>query len=93
MYLNHYYHLYLLKIGIIMARDHTESIEKKYAKEALDRKAKPRIPFCYKCSIRWAKLWIKKEPLIKQVTCENCGRTYKTNLNKIEQIKNSQFYN
>ncbi len=62
-----------------MARDYTESIEKKYAKEALNRKAKPWLPFCYKCSIRFEKNWIKKKPLIKKVTCEKCGKIFKTN--------------
>jgi hypothetical protein len=42
---------------------------KKYAEEALERKSKPRIPWNYNCSVKIMKFQVKKEPLIKQVTC------------------------
>jgi hypothetical protein len=52
---------------------------KKYAEEALERKSKPRIPWNYNCSVKIMKFQVKKEPLTKQVTCQKCGKTYKTN--------------
>ena len=52
---------------------------KKHAEEAFDRKSKPRIPWNYNCSVKIMKFQVKKEPLIKQVTCQKCGKTYKTN--------------
>jgi hypothetical protein len=54
---------------------------KKYAEEALERKIKSRNPWNYNCSVKIVKFQIKKEPLIKQVTCPKCGKTYKTNRN------------
>lgn len=63
-----------------MARDYGEAIEKKYADEALNRKAKAGIQANnYNCSVKMAKFHIKKESLMKKVTCKNCGKTYKTN--------------
>jgi hypothetical protein len=55
------------------------NLMKKYAEESLERKSKPRIPWNYNCSVKIMKFQVKKEPLIKQVTCQKCGKTYKTN--------------
>ena len=52
---------------------------RKHEEEVLDRKSKPRIPWNYNCSVKIMKFQVKKEPLIKQVTCQKCGKTYKTN--------------
>jgi hypothetical protein len=66
-----------------MDKDDQEALErklmKKYAEEALERKSKSRIPPNYNCSVKIMKFQVKKEPLIKQVTCQKCGKTYKTN--------------
>lgn len=63
-----------------MAIDHSEDIEKKHAEEALNRKAKAGIQSnIYNCSVKMAKFHIKKEPTIKQVTCQKCGKIFKTN--------------
>jgi hypothetical protein len=59
--------------------DEEEALRKKYAEEALDRKAKATVKWNYNCSIKMAKFRIKKEPLIKPVTCKNCGKVFKTN--------------
>jgi phage baseplate assembly protein W len=69
------------RIGeVVMARDYGEQIEKKYAEEALDRNAKATIQSnVYNCSVRWAKLFRIRKPLIKEVTCEKCGKVFKTN--------------
>jgi hypothetical protein len=55
---------------------------KKHDEEVLDRKIKSRIPWNYNCSVKIMKFQVKKEPLIKQVTCQKCGKTYKTNRNR-----------
>jgi len=65
-----------------MARDYGETLEKKHAEEVLDRKAKDTVQWNYNCSIRFFKKMVKKESLIKQVTCEKCGKTFKTNKDK-----------
>jgi protein-arginine kinase activator protein McsA len=65
-----------------MSRDYGDDLEKKYAEEALDRKAKATVQWNYNCSIKAAKFQIKKEPLIKEVTCEKCGKTFKSNRDK-----------
>ncbi len=62
-----------------MARDYGEDLEKKYAEESLDRKAKATVKWNYNCSIKAAKFKIKKDPLIQQITCEKCGMILKTN--------------
>jgi Zn finger protein HypA/HybF involved in hydrogenase expression len=63
-----------------MAKDDDEEVLKKvYAEEALDRKAKATVQWNYNCSIKAAKFKIKKEPLIKQINCEKCGKIFKTN--------------
>jgi hypothetical protein len=63
-----------------MARDYGDPIEKKYAEEALDRKARATVQSNnYNCSIKAAKFHLKKEPLIKEISCEKCGKVFKTN--------------
>lgn len=65
-----------------MARDYTETIEKKYAEEAMERKAKAGIQANnYNCSVKAAKFLINKKPLIKEVTCQRCGKVFRTNRN------------
>jgi hypothetical protein len=62
--------------------DEEEALKKKHSEEALDRNAKATIQsHDYTCSVRWAKLFIKKEPLVKQIMCEKCGKVFKTNRN------------
>jgi Zn finger protein HypA/HybF involved in hydrogenase expression len=63
-----------------MAKDHTEALEKTYAEEALDRKARATVQANnYNCSVKAAKFHLKKKPLIKKITCKNCGKVFKTN--------------
>ncbi len=62
-------------------KDDEEALKKKYAEETLDRNAKATVQWNYNCSIKAAKFQIKKESLIKQITCENCGMIFKTNRN------------
>ena len=50
-----------------------------YAEEDLERKIKPRIPPNYNCSVKIMKFQVRKEPLIKHVICQKCGKTFKTN--------------
>ena len=61
-------------------KNEEEALKKKYAEEALDRKAKATIQANnYNCSVKMAKFQIKKESLIKEVTCKSCGKIFKTN--------------
>lgn len=63
-----------------MARDYGEDLEKKYAEEALDRKAKAGIHAdACTTSIKLFKHYGGKKPLVKQVMCEKCGIVFKTN--------------
>jgi hypothetical protein len=63
--------------------DEKEALNRKYAEEALNRNAKSTIQSNnYNCSVKMAKFQIKKESLIKQVICENCGKNFKTNSDK-----------
>ncbi len=62
-----------------MSRDYGKALEKKYAKEALDRKAKATVKWNYNCSIKAAKFKLKKKPLLKPITCKKCGKIFKTN--------------
>jgi hypothetical protein len=50
-------------------------------KKFLTENAKATVQWNYNCSVKVAKFQIKKESLIKRVTCEKCGKTYKTNRN------------
>ncbi len=59
-----------------------EALRRKYPEEILDRNAKATVQWNYNCSVKVAKFQIKKEPLIKPVTCEKCGKSFKTNSNK-----------
>lgn len=63
-----------------MARDYGKDIEKKYAEQSLNRKAKAGI-HADVCTtpLKMAKGYIIKKPLIKQIICEKCGKTFKTN--------------
>jgi len=56
-----------------MARDYDgEDLEKKYAEEALDRKAKAGIHAdACTTSIKLFKHYGRKKPLVKQVICKN----------------------
>lgn len=68
-----------------MASDAEEALERKIkedAEKALDRKAKATVQWNYNCSVRMIKKWIKKESTLKHVTCEKCGKIYKTNRDK-----------
>jgi len=64
-----------------MARDYDgEDLEKKYAEEALDRKAKAGIHAdACTTSIKLFKHYGRKKPLVKQVICKKCGKIFKTN--------------
>jgi hypothetical protein len=65
---------------LYMAKDNEEeALKRKYAEEALDRKAKATVKWNYNCSIKAAKFHLKKEPLIKKINCKKCGKTFKTN--------------
>ena len=59
-----------------------EALRRKYAEEILDRNAKATVQWNYNCSVKVAKFQIIKEPLIKPVTCEKCGKSFKTNSKK-----------
>lgn len=60
-----------------------EKEKRKHAEEALNRKAKAGIQANnYNCSVKMAKFQIRKESTIKQVTCVNCGKNFKTNSEK-----------
>jgi len=69
-----------------MAKSNAEkALERKIkedAEKALERKIKATVQWNYSCSIRMAKKFIKKESKLKQVTCEKCGKIYKTNRDK-----------
>jgi len=60
-----------------------EALEKIYAEEALDRKAKAGIQ-ADDCTtpLKLFNHYGRKKPLIKQVICKKCGKTFKTNRNK-----------
>lgn len=64
----------------MMARDFGERLEKKYAEEALERKAKAGI-HADACTtpLKLFKHYGGKKPLIKQVICKKCGKIFKTN--------------
>lgn len=63
-----------------MARDYREDLEKRYAEEALDRKAKATIQANnYNCSVKAAKFKLKQETTMKEVKCDKCGKVFKTN--------------
>jgi len=63
-----------------MGRDYGEEMERKYAEEALDRKARATIQSNnYNCSGKAAKFHLNKKPLIKEVSCQKCGKVFKTN--------------
>jgi len=66
--------------GFIVARDDEEALEKKYAEEALERKAKAGI-HADVCTtpLKMAKGHMRKKSLIKQVRCEKCGKIFKAN--------------
>ncbi len=67
---------------IFMARDYGEDTEKKFAEEALNRKARATIQANnYNCSVKMAKFQMKKTSLIKEVTCKKCKKVFKTNSN------------
>ncbi len=60
--------------------DQKKALRRKYEEEALDRKAKAGIQANnYNCSVRMFKNFIKKESSIQQVTCQKCGKVFKTN--------------
>jgi len=63
-----------------MARNEEETLKKKHAEEALNRKAKAKI-HADVCTtpLKMAKGHIIKKPLVKRIICEKCGKTFKTN--------------
>lgn len=63
-----------------MVKDDEEALEKKYAEEALNRKAKAGI-HADACTtpLKLFKNYVRKKPLVKQVTCKICGKIFKTN--------------
>lgn len=65
-----------------MARDYTKEIEKRYAEEAMERKAKAGIQAdASTTALKLFKHYVKRKPLVKQVTCKKCGKVFKTNRN------------
>jgi len=69
----------------IMAKDDEELLERKireWEEEALERKIKASVQWNYNCSIKMFKNYVKRESTIKNVTCEKCGKTYRTNSDK-----------
>ncbi len=67
-------------VVLIMVKDDEEALEKKYAEEALNRKAKAGI-HADACTtpLKLFKNYVRKKPLVKQVTCKKCGKIFKTN--------------
>lgn len=60
--------------------DEEQALKKRLTEEALDRNAKATIQANnYNCSVKMAKFQIKKESLIRRVTCKRCGKVFKTN--------------
>jgi len=59
-----------------------EALRRKYEEETLDRNVKAGI-HADACTtpLKMAKGHMKKKPLIKQVTCQKCGKVFKTNKN------------
>ena len=53
--------------------------KKKHAEEALDRKAKANLQWCYTCTVKMFNNFVKRESTIKKVTCKECGKTFRTN--------------
>lgn len=64
-----------------MVRDSKEhALVKRLEEEALDRKAKATVQSNnYNCSVRMFKNLVKRESTIRQVTCQKCGKIFKTN--------------
>ncbi|MGZ7109652.1 MAG: hypothetical protein ACXVHW_11825 [Methanobacterium sp.] len=59
-----------------------EALQRKHEEEALDRKARADIQSnIYNCSVRMFKNFCKKKSTIKQITCQKCGKVFKTNRN------------
>ena len=64
------------------AKNRVEIIARKHEEEALDRKAQADVQANnYNCSVRMFKNFCKKDSTIKQVTCQKCGKIFKTNRN------------
>ena len=66
-----------------MANNKEEALRRKHEEEALNRKAKAGI-HADACTTP-LKLFMHyggKKPLVKQVICKKCGKTFKTNRNK-----------
>jgi len=57
-----------------------EALARKHEEEALERKAKAGI-HADVCTtpLKMARGHMRKKPLIKQVTCQKCGKIFKTN--------------
>jgi|GEM_PF-420891 len=67
-----------------MARDYTKEIEKRYAEEVRERKAKAGIQAdASTTALKLFKHYVKRKPLVKEVTCKKCGKVFKTNRNTI----------
>ncbi len=84
----------------IMAKNNAEKVQeaeealaRKYEEEVLNRKAKAGL-HADACTtpLKMAKGHMRRKPLIKQVTCQKCGKIFKTNRNtkfcfKCEKMK------
>jgi len=64
------------------AEKRKEALARKYEEEVLDRKAKAGI-HADACTtpLKMARGHMRKKPLVKQVTCQGCGKIFKTNRN------------
>ena len=63
-------------------KDEIEALKRKYEEETLDRKAKAGIQADISTApLKMLKFHVKMKPLIHQVTCKKCGKTFKTNSN------------
>jgi RecJ-like exonuclease len=58
-----------------------EALSRKHEEEALNRKAKAGLQWCYTCTVKLYNNFVKRESTIKQVTCQKCGKVFKTNRN------------
>jgi pyrimidine deaminase RibD-like protein len=66
-----------------MVLEEEEALKRKHAEEALNRKAKATV-HADVCTtpLKLFKHYGRKKPLVKQVICKKCGKTFKTNRDK-----------
>jgi len=61
-------------------KDEVEALKRRYDEESLDRKAKAGIQADISTApLKMLKVHVQKKPLIQEVTCKKCGKTFKTN--------------